>query len=268
MLKLPIYIYETGYTVYSDLDVTVSQGYAPMYQKNLVVYKGITNTLKFTVKNQDQKPISVNNTAFKFIMNNPETGASYLHKTMSVLDDGSTRATRGVVQVVLSESDLISINSKFYSFSIIQTVNGVDKPVYTNTYHDAEGVLEVQDKVYSPFTESEVITSFSPNTRSDNSGITDYTSSWINANPEWKRANSIHTVSYTTTGYKGTIKLQATLDLQPTNGTSWVDVSSVPLNGYSGTNYVNVSGVYSWIRIQHTPDSSNTGTVDKISIRS
>ena len=105
-------------------------------------------------------------------------------------------------------------------------------------------------------------------TRSDNSGITDYTSSWINANPEWKRANSIHTVSYTTTGYKGTIKLQATLDLQPTNGTSWVDVSSVPLNGYSGTNYVNVSGVYSWIRIQHTPDSSNTGTVDKISIRS
>lgn len=268
MLKLPLYIYETGYTVYSDLDVTISQGYAPMYQKNVEVYKGITNTLKFTVKNQDQKPISVNNTTFRFVLNNPETGASYLNKPMTVIDDGSTRATRGVVQIVLAENDLIGLNSKFYTYSIIQTVNGVDKPVYTNTYHDAEGTLEIQDKVYSPFSESEVITSFSPNTRSDNSGIVDYTSSWIDASPEWKRANSIHTVSYTTTGYKGSIKLQATLETQPGNGTTWVDVSTVSLNNYSGIDYFNVSGIYSWIRLQHTPDISNTGTVDKITVRS
>jgi len=54
MLKVPIYIYETGNAIYSDLDAGITQGFAPMYQDDLNVFKGVDNTLKFTVKNQDQ----------------------------------------------------------------------------------------------------------------------------------------------------------------------------------------------------------------------
>ena len=70
MHKLPIYIYETGFTLFSDLDGTVKQGYTPMYQKDIQVVKGVTNTIKFTVKNQDQKPLDINGETLTFEQRN------------------------------------------------------------------------------------------------------------------------------------------------------------------------------------------------------
>ena len=80
MHKLPIYIYETGFTLFSDLDGTVKQGYTPMYQKDIQVVKGVTNTIKFTVKNQDQKPLDINGETLTFNLVNKETGAVHLQK--------------------------------------------------------------------------------------------------------------------------------------------------------------------------------------------
>jgi hypothetical protein len=271
MLKLPIYIYETGYTVYSDLDATIAQGYAPMYQKELVLYKGVTNTIKFTVKNQDQKPLNINGSVFRFNMINKDTGATYLNKELLVLDDGSTRATRGVVQLTLNESDLISLTSQFYRFSIIQTVNGIDKPTYSNTYHDAEGLIEIKDAVYPPFSLSNEYKDFSRYTTNfllQGTPVVEYRSSVYNAQPEFKRANSTHTVAYSGTAYNGEIQIQATLDTQPSQSTDWVNVKSINLSNFTGIDYANVSGVYSFMRFVHIPTISNTGTLDKIVIRS
>src|SRR6056300_1000312 len=122
MHKLPIYIYETGYTLFSDLDGAVRQGYTPMYQKDIQVVKGVTNTIKFTVKNQDQKPIdistlgntaagSVGTNSLTFVLTNKETGAVHLEKACDILDDGSTVATRGVATLTLTESDTASLVS-------------------------------------------------------------------------------------------------------------------------------------------------------------
>ena len=267
MLKVPIYIYETGSTIYSDLDMGITQGYAPMYQKDLKVFKGVQNTLKFTVKNQDQKPIDISSgNTFIFTLLDSIEGKALLSKTATITDDGSTRSTKGTLDVTLNESDIINLNNQTFYYSLKRTVNNKNKPTFVNTYHDAAGRIEVVSYAYEVHTASYEITTFSTST--DQDGVETNVSSHIDAHPDQKRANNTHTVTYTTTGYDGTLTLQATLDVQPGGDTSWVDVKSVTLSNSTETNYFNVKGVYNWFRIKHIPTNSNTGTLDKVLIRS
>ena len=90
----------------------------------------------------------------------------------------------------------------------------------------------------------------------------------INAHARLKRANDLHTIQYYTTGYDGTIELEATLDNQPSNGTDWVSIKTVTLSNATVNDYFNVNGVYNWLRIKHIPSNSNTGTLDKVLVRS
>jgi len=266
MLKVPIYIYETGCTIYSDLDETVQQGFTPMYQTQLKLYKGVSNTIKFTVKNQDQKPLDISGESFTFTLIDAKSGATYLNKPLTVKDDGSTRSTKGVVEIFLSESDTASLNSKMYSYSISQASAGSQKPVFTNTYYSASGHITLIDAVYAPFSKSVTLDNFNGVTDADST--TRYTSSHIDGDAEFKRNNNLFTVAYHTSGYTGTLNIQATLDNQPSNDTDWVDVESITLTNSSGLDYKNVAGSYSWLRIQHIPDILNNGTLDKVLVRS
>jgi len=275
MLKLPIYIYETGYTLFSDLDGTVPQGYAPMYQKDIQIVKGVTNTVKFTVQNQDQKPLDISSETFTFHLVNTETGGVLLDKQCTTLDDGSTRATRGVCTLTLSESDTADLVSKFYKFSVTRTVNGAGNyPTYANTYYEVAGTMEIVDTAYASFSVSEELpnTDFTRPLTSDfysvGGQVTEYYSSIVNARPEWKRNNPLHTIAYYTTGYTGDIVIQATQESQPDSGTSWVDLQTISLSNATGVDYVNLTGVYQNLRLYHLPDSLNAGTVDKVLVRS
>jgi len=265
MLKVPIYIYETGCTIYSDLDATVRQGYAPMYQHRLKIYKGVTNTIKFTVKNQDQKPIDINGETFTFTLIDSDSGATFLSKQLTVIDDGSTRSTKGVCQITLSESDTASLNSQFYTYSVSQSNAGSQKAVFTNTYYSAAGDIQLIDAVYAPFSKSTELETFQEITQDD---TTYYNSSVIDGDAEFKRSNAIYTVAYYTDDYTGTLKVQGTLDDQPNDQTNWVDVKEFDLENSSGTFYSNVLGVYANLRVQHIPANSNTGTLDKVLVRS
>jgi len=275
MLKLPIYIYETGYTLYSDLDSGIKQGYTPMYTKDIQIVKGVANTIKFTVKNQDQKPLDISGETLTFVMVNKETGAVYVEKTCTTVDDGSTTATRGVATLTLNESDTASLVSKFYKFSVYRTVSGTGKyPTYANTYYEVAGNIEIVDQVYPAFTDSTTLpnTDFTRpltnNFYSHNGQVTEYYSSIYDAQPEFKRNGAVHTITYYSNGYTGDLTVQATLDGQVTADTSWVDLTTINLTSSDAIGYANVTGVYNYLRLKHLPDNSNTGTLDKVLVRS
>ena len=275
MHKLPIYIYETGYTLFSDLDGAVRQGYTPMYQKDIQVVKGVTNTLKFTVKNQDQKPLDISGETLTFNLVNKETGAVHLQIPCVTVDDGSTVATRGVATLTLTESDTASLVSKFYKFSVTRTIGGSGNHVtYANTYYEVAGTIEIVDHVYPAFTNSTELpnTDFvRPLTSSfyrPNGQITEYFSSLVEAQPEYKRNGALHTITYYSSNYVGDLTIQATLDSQVTSDTSWVDLTTINLTSSDSIGYQNITGVYNYFRLKHLPDNLNTGTLDKVLVRS
>jgi hypothetical protein len=275
MHKLPIYIYETGYTLFSDLDGAVRQGYTPMYQKDIQVAKGVTNTIKFTVKNQDQKPLDINGETLTFNLVNKETGAVHLQKQCTTLDDGSTTATKGVATLTLSESDTASLVSKFYKFSVTRTIGGSGNHVtYANTYYEIAGTMEIVDQVYPSFSDSTELpnTDFTRPLTTDfyrkGGQVTEYYSSLVDAQPEYKRNGALHTFQYYNSTYTGTLTIEGTLDPQVSSDTSWVTLDTVSFNGLTDDSYINVTGVYNWFRLKHLPDNSNTGTLDKVLVRS
>ena len=275
MLKLPIYIYETGYTLFSDLDGAVKQGYTPMYQKDIQVVKGVTNTIKFTVKNQDQKPLDISGETLTFNLVNKETGAVHLQKHCTTLDDGSTTATKGVATLTLTESDTASLVSKFYKFSVTRTIGGSGNHVtYANTYYEVAGTMELVDQVYPSYTDSTELpnTDFTrPTTNgfyTPSSQITEYFSSLVDAEPEYKRNGAVHTFQYYSNSYTGDLTIQGTLDSQVTADTSWVDLTTISLTSSDSIGYTNVTGVYNYFKLKHLPDNSNTGTLDKVLVRS
>ena len=275
MLNFTIFIFVSGYTLFSDLDPGTRQGYTPMYQKDIQVAKGVTNTIKFTVKNQDQKPLDISGETLTFNLVNKETGAVHLQKQCTTVDDGSTVATKGVATLTLNESDTADLISKFYKFSVTRTIGGSGNHVtYANTYYEIAGTLEIVDQVYPSFTNSTEL----PNTDftrpltndfySPNGQVTEYYSSIVDAQPEFKRNGALHTFQYYNTSYTGTLYLEATLDPQVSSDTSWVQLDTVSFNGSTDNSYINVTGVYNWFRLKHLPDISNTGTLDKVLVRS
>ena len=275
MHKLPIYIYETGYTLFSDLDGAVKQGYTPMYQKDIQVVKGVTNTVKFTVKNQDQKPLDISGETLTFNLVNKETGALHLQKACTTLDDGSTSATKGVATLTLSESDTATLVSKFYKFSVTRTIGGSGNHVtYANTYHEVAGTMELVHNVYPAFTNSielgnsEFTRPFTSNFYKQGGQVTEYFSSLVDAQPEYKRSGAIHTFQYYSNAYTGDLTIQGTLDSQVTADTSWVDLTTIALTSSDSIGYANVTGVFNYFKLKHLPDNSNTGTLDKVLVRS
>jgi hypothetical protein len=275
MHKLPIYIYETGYTLFSDLDGAVKQGYTPMYQKDIQVVKGVTNTIKFTVKNQDQKPLDINGETLTFNLVNKETGAVHLQKPCTTLDDGSTVATKGVATLTLSESDTASLVSKFYKFSVTRTIGGSGNHVtYANTYYEVAGTLELVDHVYPAFTDSvelantDFVRPTTTNFYRPGGQITEYFSSLVDAQAEYKRNGALHTFTYYPNTYTGDLTIQGTLDSQVTADTSWVDLQTISITSSDTIGYHNESGVFNYFRLKHLPDNSNTGTLDKVLVRS
>jgi hypothetical protein len=98
------------------------------------------------------------------------------------------------------------------------------------------------------------------------------------ADPAFNGNSALHTVAVYMTAYKGTVYVEATLDNTPDSSENYSVVSTLTYNGYTGVDYTNFNGVYTYIRIRHVPtkgptdlDNRNTafsGTVDKILYRS
>jgi hypothetical protein len=82
------------------------------------------------------------------------------------------------------------------------------------------------------------------------------------------RSDGLHTIQYNVTGFIGTISIQATLAIDPTDD-DWFDVSSTSLtsaddsSAYSNGSFIyNFTGNYVWVRA--TVNTWTDGTVESI----
>lgn len=74
------------------------------------------------------------------------------------------------------------------------------------------------------------------------------------------RSDGVHTVQYNFTGLTGTIKIQATLAVEPAD-TDWFDVHTYTAAEETANKFTNFTGNYVWVRAMLT---YTDGTVDSI----
>jgi len=71
------------------------------------------------------------------------------------------------------------------------------------------------------------------------------------------------------TNYTGTYKIQATLSLQPTDADFFnITAQSYTVSSNTAVDYHTFIGMYTYVRVVHTPAVGNAGTLDKVIYRS
>lgn len=230
--------------------------YDPVYAKTLTVNKGVDNVLLFEFINQDQKPVNITGSTFRFRLLNQAGDRLLLEKDMTVLS-----ASLGRVKVVLDTADTINILAQPGSYSIERTQGNYVQAAFTDDNAGARADCDIVDSVLPEFIASQDLTiptiygknswpqsgptswpdwALNPQPRSSNY-LTEYYSSHINTT-----GASLTTIKYDLVHFTGTIKAQAAQDYEAV----WIDVTESTLHyDATGTFYLNVVGFHPLLRL-------------------
>ena len=232
-----------------------------VYDRMIKVFRGVSNPITFTFKNEDQKAQTITSKTYEFNLIDTESKKSVLTRNLTVLDDGSTVTTKGQASVTLSDGDLISLDAKFYNYSIREIKSDNSREVtYSDTGYNAAGTLEIMAGAYPEF-----VASVEP-TFVAMSNSTRKTSGNVFARPGQNNNTALHTAAVYWSGYTGNFKIQGTLSTSP-GVADWYTIENVDLSDQSGITYYNFNGVWENVRFTHDRASGNTGSLDKLLYR-
>ena len=273
-----LYLYSNKIDVFTNtLAAWQTERYRRVYNRNLKIYRSVDNRIDLQVRNSDQKAISISGTVLVFNLITRDKNLILSKDCTSVSD------TTGKVYVTLSQNDMYSLEPGFYDYTIVQEVRtstdgtayvagnpyivSSKTPLYVGAQYEVINTVEVLDDAQGGVVNSLSVDTFryvNPFTL----GVTGdkyYISSIIDAKPTLGTPQSVHTFQFYTTNYNGTVVIQGSLD-DAASPSVWVDLSTTVISN-SDIKYKNVEGKYNWFRIKHTPDISNTGSVDKVLYR-
>ena len=232
-----------------------------VYDRQLKIYKGVSNPITFTFKNEDQKSQFVDAKTFEFNLIDTDTQQSVLTRNLTILDDGSSILTKGRASVTLTEGDLLGLDAKFYSYSIREVATDGSRTVtFTDTAYNSAGTAEVLAGGYPQFADSESIINF---TKSGSNS----TSSAIDARPGMNDNSALHTVAVYPVNFAGTLVIQGTMVSTAPTDADYFEISSNAITTTDTIAYYNFTGVLQYVRFRWTNNSGNTGVIDKILYR-
>lgn len=279
MQIIPIYLYHNTLVVTLDLDPTVLGVNRVMYQRDLNVQKGLRNSVRIQFKNSDQKRISINGTdTFVFSMFDPVSQRLVLEKTLSILDQGTT-STRGLALLTLNENETLDLEKTSYKYSVKKLESDLSyTPAYSNTYYGVNGTINLLNDVYPVLQPSKEVSNFLIS-YNDTTNLYEYKSRAIYADPQFQSNSALHTAAIYMTSFRGTVTVLGTLNNNPDDLAYYAVVSSKTYNGFTGIDYINFNGIFSYVSFLYVPakgpgdlnnkDNQNyRGILDKILYRS
>ena len=235
--------------------------YGPDNHKPLIAYRGLNIEYDFFVKNTDRKPQSIDNKIYTATILDRTSKASVLTKTLVPVD-----YAQGQLVLKLDQDETNALDAKLYD--LIVTYKITDVPGSYGGSSDQNSrvtfVLEIKDGAVTQLRPSESDSTFQPNGNDRVGGR--MTGPVLN-----NSKSGLNTVQVHLTNYTGTYKMQATVSLNPTDN-DFFDIigQSYTLSSPSipTVDYHTFIGMYTYVRLVHTPDPTNAGTLDKVVYRS
>ena len=337
----------------TNLVIAYINGYhgrnSKVYDRRLKIFRGVSNPITFTFKNEDQKAQDIASRSFEFALIDTTSKKAVLTKTLSnyntvqatsaeLESDGSSSGrtarmkitssnitgtfivgqqligttlsgpvtitaidpdnaggtqtvlnlsfneqnipsetvtvsagAKGTASVTITDGDLLSLDSKFYDYSVREVVTTGSSISYQVTYADtgynSAGTVElIDDGGFPSFVASTEVGSFTSNT-SNNPWPLRYTSNGtIQAYPGQNNNDALHTIAVYTTGFSGTLKILGTMATTPASA-DFFTVSTITDLPSTGIKYYNFTGVYQFVKFSWDNAAGNTGTIDKILYR-
>jgi hypothetical protein len=251
----------------NNVVIVYTSGYhgrnSTVYDRRIKLYKGVSNPLSFTFKNEDQKAQDITAKTYEFNLIDSETKQSVVTRNLTILDDGSTTTTKGTASIIVTEGDLLTLDAKFYNYAIREVAADNTRTVtFADSFYNAAGTVEVLDGAYPDMIDSTEINSFTSTT-----GPLTRTSSAIDANPGINNNVALHTIAIYQKSFVGTLRIQGTMVSTPGDA-DYFDIATISFDSnIDPITYYNFTGVYQNVRFSWGNTSGNTGRVDKILYR-
>ena len=258
MYSTTAYLYQQRYPV---LLIDTSGAYFtarwdPVYSKPITINKGVDNVLLFEFVNQDQKPVNVTGSEFKFRLISQDGTQLLLIKDIEILS-----AVYGRVKVTLSINDLDLMDAQPASYSIERFSGNLHQATFVDEGASGRGQATILDSTFPQFTPSIEVTMPSIY------GAPDYPNQQpYNTRPDWAlpvqsppistaenyssyvqgRQSGVGTFVLELNTFTGNIKVQGA----ETYESVWYDVtSSQSFYANTGNTYINAFGNHNLLRL-------------------
>jgi len=233
--------------------------YGPDNHKPLIAYRGLNIEFDFFVKDTDRKPQSLHNKTYTATVLDRTSKASVLTKILVPIN-----YEKGQLMLKLDHEETLAFDAKLYDLIVTYTVTDVVGS-YGGTSDQNNRitfVLEVKDGAVPQLRPSETVSNFSP------SGD-DRLGSKMEGPVLNNSKSGLNTVQVHLTNYTGVYKMQGTVSLNPLES-DYFDITgqSYTVSAKTSVDYHTFIGMYTYVRLVHTPDAGNAGTLDKIIYRS
>lgn len=233
--------------------------YGPDNHKPLVAYRGLNVEFDFFVKDTDRKPQSLHNKTYTATIIDRLNKTQVLAKTLTPTD-----YEKGHLVLKLDHEETNLLDEKFYDLIVTYTVGNAQGSFggSSDQNNRITFVLEIRDGATTRLKKSEEVTVFQPD---GNNFIGERMEGPVINNNK----SGLHTMQVSLTNYTGVYKMQATLSLQPSES-DFFDIVGQSYTVSAKTDTIGHTwyGMYTYVRLVHTPDAGNTGTLDKVTYRS
>jgi hypothetical protein len=263
MYKQSAYLYKNIQYLYTDL-VASTTGYRKMYARPMKLYKGMDNTFELRLLNGDQKTLEVDGyTVFWQILDRDTAELKYITSVEVTPQD------MGRVTMSVPAGDIETIPNGLYVYSsYMLSPTGVKTILYGDSQYGATVTVEIIGNAFPQVLPSTEITEFVVSGQVVGSNPDTLYTSAINARPQLSMNGSTHTAAIYSTGFNGTVDIEATLENGVGAIVNWSVIETITLSDADTIVYKNFQGVFTWIRFHVKPNIGNSGTVDKILYRS
>lgn len=127
--------------------------WTPVYAKQLTLNLGVDNVFLFQFLNQDQKPVNITGSTFKFRMIS-ENGINLLLTKQLV----TLSASAGRAKVTITAAETLNLQAQPASYSIEVASGVLEQAVYVNHDAGARSMIDIVDSVFPEFVASAVLT--------------------------------------------------------------------------------------------------------------
>jgi hypothetical protein len=233
----------------------------PMITYDTKVYKGVTNTIDFVVRNNERRPINLNGLELQATIQNQANGEILLTKTVNTLV-----ALQGKAQLILDPGDIEDWPANYYDYVIQATdVNGIQTLMYTDLNKDTTGTFQLFDGVLrTQLPATEILQPQFTQTPLGNNDDIMYLTGAYPGDAQSQRANGMHTVAVYQTKWYGKFFIQASLTVDSPLPNEWfyvpLAVGQDPMYTFDSSNnqgpgptLFNFSGNYYWVRFGYIP---------------
>jgi hypothetical protein len=232
----------------------------PFNTTRKTIYKGVDSVLSFDIKNQDRKPVSLLEKDVMVNIMQVRTGELVVQRRAQ-----KVQPEVGFCEVTIFAADIEHLEPGFYQVSaVIYENDGIARSLYTDHNRRATMELEICDGAYPKFAPSTELV------------FTEINGSWysqpLKGSMQLNDSNTLHTIQIKVSGFTGVFRTTASIEYNDASSyfdCKFIDGSSqITFNNATDIQGWNFAIASRWVRIIYTPDSSNTGTVDKVLYRS